>query len=78
MARTLTLDADVEAKLEREAQRSGTDPQQLANEVLRRELAAEVEPGRKFVVRARDLGKPLVDLDCTGRALEMLDALERK
>jgi len=78
MARTLTLDEDVEARLEREAQRMGTAPEELANDVLRRALGAADEPRRKFVVRARHLGKPLIDLDCTGRALQSLDEVEQK
>lgn len=38
MSRTLKLDEDVEAKLDREARRRGTASDVLANEVLRREL----------------------------------------
>jgi plasmid stability protein len=78
MARTVTLDADVEARLNAEAERRGTAPEELANEVLRRGLEGEPETRRKFVVRARHMGKPLIDLDCTGRALQSLDELERR
>jgi len=42
MSRTLKLDEDVEAKLDREARKRGTAPDALANEVLRRELETSV------------------------------------
>jgi len=70
---TITLDEDVAAKLAREAERTGSAPQDLANEALRRNLDPASGQPRKFVVHARNLGTPLIDLECTGRALEMLD-----
>lgn len=78
MARTLTLDADVEAKLEREAQRIGTAPEELANQVLRRELGTEL-PRRKFVAHARNLGaRPDVNFDCAWKLLDEIDRAPAK
>lgn len=78
MARTLTLDADVEAKLEREAQKTGADPGELANQVLRREFREE-PTRRKFVVHARDLGtRPDVDFDCAWKLLDEVDKATSK
>ena len=41
---TILLDDDVATRLNAEAQKTGADPQQLANEVLRRELETSSEP----------------------------------
>jgi plasmid stability protein len=79
MARTLTLDEDVMTKLEHEAQRTGTAPEALANEVLRRGLETAVQSGRRFVVRARDLGaRPDVNFDCAWKLLDDLDGSTSK
>jgi Ribbon-helix-helix protein, copG family len=73
---TITLDDDLAAQLEEEARQSGASFDQAATEAVRRSLT----PKKKFVVRTFDMGKPLIDLECTGRALEeqdRLDALEQ-
>lgn len=76
---TITLDEDVAAKLDREAQRTGADTQQIANDVLRKVLGPADEPKRAFVVRARDLGvRPGVDYDCAWRLLHNLDSADSK
>ncbi|MDQ3281294.1 MAG: ribbon-helix-helix protein, CopG family [Acidobacteriota bacterium] len=72
---TITLDDELAEKLEAEAGRRGTSLDQAVNEAVRKMV--ETAP-RQFVVEARDMGKPLIDLDCTGRALGYLDELERK
>jgi hypothetical protein len=79
---TITLDEDLAEQLQ-EARRTGTAideaVNEAANDAVRRVLKdrAPVTP-KPFVVRSRKLGVPLIDLDCTGRALEMLDELEQK
>jgi hypothetical protein len=76
---TITLDDDVAKRLERDAARTGTTVNDVVNEAVRKLLppvdSAATAP---FVVRARNLGKPLIDLECTSRALELLDELERQ
>jgi hypothetical protein len=54
---TLTLDGDVQAKLEREAHREGKSFKDVVNYYLRLGLAARqaYEPRRKFNVRARPM-----------------------
>ena len=74
---TITLDEDVAAKLDREAERTGVRPDEIVNATLRRTLDGPDIQARPFRVRPRHLGKPLVDLECTGRVLEALDELER-
>ena len=74
MARTLTLDEDVEAKLELEAQKTGTDPQQLANEVLRRELKEPFEIRGPFATSIPGAGS----FDCIARVLDELEGPEWK
>jgi hypothetical protein len=55
---TLTLDDDVQAKLEREARREGKSFKEVVNYYLRLGLTARqaYEPRRKFTVRARPMG----------------------
>lgn len=69
---TITLDDDVAALIEDEARRTGTPLEQAVAGAVRRAVVA-VTP---FRVRAFNMGKPLIDLECTGRALEELDRLE--
>ena len=58
MRTTLTLDDDVQAKLEREARREGKSFKEVVNYYLRLALTARqaYEPRRKFTVRARPMG----------------------
>jgi hypothetical protein len=55
---TLTLDDDVQAKLEREARREGKSFKEVVNYYLRLGLTARqaYEPRRKFTVRPRPMG----------------------
>jgi hypothetical protein len=54
----LTLDDDVQAKLEREARRAGKSFKDVVNYYLRLGLTARqaYEPRQKFTVRARPMG----------------------
>ncbi|HEY0142243.1 MAG TPA: hypothetical protein VGF48_15200 [Thermoanaerobaculia bacterium] len=77
---TITLDEDVATRIERAAERSHRPLDEVANEMLRKApepIPRVIEP-RPFVVRTFNLGMPRIDLDCTGRALEELDRLERE
>lgn len=58
MRTTLTLDDDVQAKLEREARRQGKSFKEIVNHYLRLGLTARqaYQPERKFTVRARPMG----------------------
>lgn len=58
MRTTLTLDDDVQARLEREARREGKSFKEVVNYYLRLGLTARqaYEPRRKFTVRARPMG----------------------
>jgi hypothetical protein len=55
---TLTLDDDVQAKLENEARRKGKSFKEIVNYYLRLGLTAHqsYEPRRTFTVRARPMG----------------------
>jgi hypothetical protein len=74
---TLTLDADVAAKLKAEARRAGRPFREIVNETLRRGLISRRASAerRAFKVRARDLGelKPGLSLD---RVAELIEHLE--
>ena len=58
MRTTLTLDDDVQARLEREARREGKSFKEVVNYYLRLGLTARqaYEPRKKFTVRARPMG----------------------
>ena len=77
MRTTLTLDADVAAKLQAQARRTGRAFKDVVNSTLRRGLAspAPAAPRQPFTVKARDLGRvqPGLDLDDIG---ELLDRVE--
>lgn len=69
---TITLDDDLAAQLEEEARRTGTPLEQAVAGAVRRAVVAPTP----FRVRTFSMGKPLIDLECTGRALEELDRLD--
>lgn len=69
---TITLDEELAAQLEEEARQTGASLDETVTGAMRRGLTA----GKRFVVRTFSMGKPLIDLECTGRALEELDRLE--
>jgi hypothetical protein len=69
---TITLDDDVAALIEDEARRTGTPLEQAVAGAVRR----GVEAATPFRIRAFSMGEPLIDLECTGRALEELDRLD--
>ena len=58
MRTTLTLDDDVQARLEREARREGKTFKEVVNYYLRLGLTARqaFEPRQRFTVRARPMG----------------------
>lgn len=75
---TIEFEDDVAVKLEREAERVGKTRDEIVNEVMRDQLPDGRIVTTPYLVRARNLGKPLIDLDCTSRALELLDELEAR
>lgn len=79
MRTTLTLDDDVAAKLEAEARRTGLSFKETVNTILRVGLDAKRGKGPRepFKVKAFDMGKPLINLDNIGEALDQLDRLEQ-
>lgn len=77
---TITLDDDVAERLE-ETRRKGVPVDAAVNEAVRTaldRLPRESTTRKQFIVRPFSMGKPLIDLTCTGRALEILDELERQ
>ncbi len=77
---TVTLDADVAAKLKAEVRRTGQSFKQVVNETLRRELnkpATKVLP--PFKVKARPLGeRPGLNYDNISELLEQIEGPEYK
>jgi hypothetical protein len=73
---TLTLDDDVQARLESEARREGKSFKEVVNYYLRLGLTARqaYEPRRKFTVRARPMGlREGFSLASVARLLEDLE-----
>jgi Ribbon-helix-helix protein, copG family len=75
---TVTLDDDVAAKLDQEVRRTGVPFRQAVNDALRRGLEPQQKPRKKFKVRPLKTGPLLIDIECTSRALDELDRLERE
>ena len=75
---TITVEDEVAEKLEK-ARKNGAPVDAAVTEALRG-VAARLQTvtAKPFVVRPFDMGEPLIDLTCTGRALEALDELERQ
>lgn len=77
MRTTITLDADVGAKLKSLARRSGRAFRDVVNETLRRGLVQPplAPPRESFKVEARDLGRlrPGLNLDNIGDLLEQVE-----
>lgn len=69
---TVTLDEDVSALLEQEAQRKGLPADEVVNDVVRRVLKSR----KPFVVHALDLGPPKIDITCSSAALTAFDELD--
>jgi hypothetical protein len=69
---TITLDDDVAALIEDEARRNGTPLEQAVAGAVRRAVVAPTP----FRIRTFNMGKPLIDLECTARALDEQDRLE--
>ena len=77
MRTTLTLDADVAAKLKAAAQSEGRPFREIVNDTLRRGLVSRRETARRqpFEVSARDLGdlEPGLSLDDVQGLLERVE-----
>jgi hypothetical protein len=76
MRTTLTLDDDVQAKLEREARREGKSFKEVVNYYLRLGLTArqQYEPRQKFTVRPRAMGlREGLSLTSVARLIEELE-----
>jgi hypothetical protein len=72
---TITVDDDVAETLDQEARRTGASVDEAVNAAVRRGLRP-VRP--RYQVQTFDLGPPLINIDCTADALEVLDAAERE
>jgi cytidylate kinase len=74
MRTTVTIDADLDAKLRRIAQERGIPFKEVLNATLRAGLGMQAGAARPYRLRARRLGlRPGIDLD---RALHLASALE--
>ena len=82
MRTTVTLDADVAAKLKAEVRRTGKPLKTVLNECLRSALSAgRRRPGPvAFRIEARDLGalKPGVSLDSVAELLDLVEVPESR
>jgi hypothetical protein len=74
--RMVILDDEVAESVDREAELRGKTADEFVNDMIRATLPPRERTAEAFEVRARSLGMPLIDLDCTARALETLDELE--
>jgi hypothetical protein len=73
---TLTLDDDIQAKLEREARRDGRSFKEVVNHYLRLGLTArqQYEPRQKFTVQPRAMGlREGLSLASTARLIEEIE-----
>jgi hypothetical protein len=76
----LTLDDDVQAKLELEVRRTGKSMKETVNGLLRLGLLrnAKPNPSKPFVMPVHDFGgPPRISFDNIGELLETLDTMER-
>jgi hypothetical protein len=76
MRTTLTLDADLAAKLKAEARQSGRSFRAVVNDKLRQALRlSRVSPQRPFKIKPLDLGtlKPGLSLDCIPELIEQVE-----
>ena len=76
MRTTLTLDDDVQAKLESEARRQGKSFKEVVNDYLRLGLTAreQYQPRQKFIVRPRAMGlREGLSLASVARLIEDLE-----
>lgn len=81
MRTTLTLDSDVTAQLRAMISQRHQPLKVVVNEALRSGLStmkAEQQSRPRFETPVLDLGRPLVNLDCTSEVLAMLEELDRK
>jgi hypothetical protein len=76
---TLSLDADIAARLKAEVRRTGRSFKEVVNQALRLGLAARKAPGprRRFELRARALGhRRGFDYDRTSDLIEVIEPIE--
>lgn len=77
MRTTVTLDPDVEVLLKEAIRRQRKPFKQVLNEALRDAFTrAPAAPAKPYVLKTRDMGKPLIDLTHTGRVLADLETRE--
>jgi hypothetical protein len=79
MRTTLTLDPDVEKRLQQEMRRTGKGMKAVVNEALRLGLGVKAKPGKppRFEVRPHRFGfKPGIDLDRLNQLADELEAEE--
>jgi hypothetical protein len=75
---TLTLEDDVNAKIQREVRRSGRSFKAVVNEALRKGLDSPTEPAA-FRVTPFDMGlRPGIDIDDIEGLLDQLDGPMRR
>lgn len=71
---TITLDDDVAEKLEREALRTGTTNEEIANATLRKSLRPSEVKAAPFTIHPRHMGKLTgLNLDCMERLLNEIE-----
>ena len=81
MRTTLTLDDDVAAKLDADARKSGRSFKETVNHYLRLGLNShrQAKPGKKFKVRARDMGlRPGLNYDDVWGLIEQVEGPSHK
>jgi hypothetical protein len=79
MRTTLTLDPDVAAMLKKEMRQQKATLKETINKALRAGLQAAPRaetPSQPYRMKALNLGKPLMNLDCTSEILAMLDDVD--
>ncbi|HXF72178.1 MAG TPA: ribbon-helix-helix protein, CopG family [Actinomycetota bacterium] len=72
MRTTVTFDDDVAAAIERLRREGGRGLSEVVNELIRRGLAAEAEPPRRFRQRTAPLGLR-IDVTDVAEALDLLE-----
>jgi hypothetical protein len=74
MARTVTLSDDVAARLDKEAERTGTPAEEIVNETLRRNLKeTEITPA-PFTIKPRKMGSMAgLNFDCIEQLLNEIE-----
>lgn len=72
---TITLDDETAEKLE-QTRRTDASVDLAVNEAVRKVLDERAVTAKEFVIHPVHMGELLIDISCTGRALEYLDELD--